>query len=93
MSGMGLCRRDVQGELFEMPEAPRKARLATSPAKPRFTACGSTGGRVLCDDCVMAIHRLGVINAPYPRTVRYRATMPDGTVVRVCDAHRRERMT
>lgn len=84
---MGECAG--QAELFNI--EPAKPRLATAPAKPRFTKFQGT--RVLCDDCVRAIHRLGVAVAPYPRGARYRVTMPGGDVARVCDAHRQQRMT
>ncbi len=81
------CRcPQCQGALFGVAE-PKRTRRRTpaaryAPIKPRK--------RTLCGDCVLAIHELGVMEAPYPGPVRWRRSA-DGDIRYLCEMHKDER--
>ncbi len=70
-----------------MPPAPKRV----APAGRKVTAT-RTRARQLCNPCCLAIHTLGVEQAPYPRTARWRVTL-DGVSVPMCESHKNEAMT
>lgn len=75
--------------LFELP-GPPPAPPRRTDGRVRYTPSHHRT-RVLCDDCVRAVHELGFAVAPPPRVVRWRR-IEDGTVNRLCQAHKELRM-
>lgn len=80
-----------QPPLFDVPAPPprRVARASSGAGRPRYQRYRPARRR-LCDDCIAAIHVLGVGGAPLPRTVRWRCVDAD-VVALLCDAHKSER--
>jgi hypothetical protein len=78
-----------QGALFPLPPRP-KPKMAANPQVARY-ARYRPRVRSLCDDCIRAIHELGIEKAPFPRAVRWRRTAQEGTT-HLCEFHKDERM-
>ncbi len=80
-----------QDPLFDLPSPARRVpKLAAASGKPRYTKV-SLRRRVLCDDCVTAVHVLGVAVAPLPMPVRWRRTHA-GESTLLCLVHKIERL-
>lgn len=81
----------TQDGLFPEPEpdrrpVPRSVPAPTFDAGPKYTAY-RLKARTLCDDCVRAIHEMGIRLALPPNSVRWKRT--HGTQVDLlCQAHK-----
>lgn len=82
---------DFDVPLFDLPEPSRRRFLPPSPGL-RATRYRSTRERVLCGDCVLAIHERGVERAPYPKTARWRVAGPGHEPRLLCEDHKIQRM-
>jgi len=83
------CHTEGQLPLFPAAEPPPKRKLKPTPGIRYAKFTPKT--RMLCDDCVAAIHRLGVAAAPLPRPVRWRRNETDQPTLRLCEPHKEER--
>lgn len=82
---------DEQLPLFEMdPGGPRHRRGRAGSSKVRYQRF-KPRTRWLCDDCVRAIHELGVAEAPLPRPVRWRRVDENDNSMLLCDKHKHNR--
>lgn len=76
-----------QPALFDMPEPLPHNDKPLPRAGAAFTKLAGMK-RPLCDDCVRAIHALGVAVAPYPSRARWRVAAGGD---RICHAHKQNR--
>lgn len=82
---------DIQGELFD-DFRPLPVKAKKMPAGVRYSRT-KFKRRTLCDDCMAAIHELGIEVAPAPFPVRWRRTDDTNkTIHLLCEIHKRERL-